>query len=234
MNQDKNQASPQQPSYPHYAYDPSLFKEEEGIDFKRYFALFLNNWYWFAIALFIALSIAYGINRWSEEIYTVSASMLIADEQYGGDMSGAEQFIPGGDIFKSQQNLQNEIGILKSFSLNYDVMKELPDFWVTYMGVGRRGIAENRQYNIAPFKVFFDSLEHQAKGRRIDIKIISDDQYNLSIGDTIEKKMNFSEYYSDGSNDFYIVKHNELRYDEDQSNKYYFWFNSLEGLANQY
>jgi len=145
---------PGYPQYPGYQIDPSLFKEEEGIDFKRYFALFLNNWYWFAIALFIALSIAYGINRWSEKIYTVSASLLIADEQYGGDMSQAERFLPGSDIFSSRQNLRNEIGILKSFSLNYKVMKELPEFWVTYMGVGRRGIAENRQYKSTPFKVF--------------------------------------------------------------------------------
>jgi len=234
MNQDKNQAPPQQPSYPPYAYGPELFKEEEGIDFKRYFALFLNNWYWFAIALFIALSIAYGINRWSEKIYTVSSSLLIADEQYGGDMSGAERFIPGGDIFKSQQNLQNEIGILKSFSLNYKMMKELPEFWVTYMGVGRRGIAENKQYKSAPFKVFFDSLEYQAKGRRIDIRILSNDEYSISIGDTIKKTMKFSERYTDYYNDFYIVKHNEYQYDEAKSNKYYFWFNSFEGLANQY
>ena len=57
---------------------------DESIDFKRYLSLFLSNWYWFAIALFIALSIAYGINRWSEEVYTVSSTMLIKDDQFGG------------------------------------------------------------------------------------------------------------------------------------------------------
>jgi len=222
------------PPYPGYHIDPAILREEEGIDFKRYFALFINNWYWFAIVLFISLSIAYGINRWSEKIYTVSASLLIADEQFGGDMSQAERFIPGSDIFSSRQNLRNEIGILKSFSLNYEVMKELPEFWITYMGVGRRGIAESRQYKSGPFKVFFDSLEYQAKGRRIVIKILSDNEYNIIIGDTIKKTMKFGEHYSDGYNDFYIVKHIEFRYDEDESNKYYFWFNSLEGLANQY
>lgn len=239
MNQDNNHTRPPQsppgyPQYPGYHMDPALLREEEGIDLKRYFSLFISNWYWFATALFISLGIAYGINRWSEKIYSVSASLLIADEQYGGEMSQAERFIPGSDIFSSRQNLRNEIGILQSFSLNYEVMKELPDFWVTYTGVGRRGIAENRQYRSAPFKVFFDSLDHQAKGRRIDIRIISNDEYSISIGDTIKKTMKFSEYYSDGYNDFYIVKHNEFRYDDDESNRYYFWFTSLEGLANQY
>ena len=51
--------------------------------FQRYISLFISNWYWFAIALFLSLSIAYGINRWSEEVYTVSSTLLIKDDQSG-------------------------------------------------------------------------------------------------------------------------------------------------------
>ena len=50
----------------------------------------------------------------------------------------AASVIPGGDIFRNQQNLKNEMEILKSYSLNYRVMKELKDFHVVYMVVGRR------------------------------------------------------------------------------------------------
>ncbi|MBP7028935.1 MAG: hypothetical protein KBB24_09725, partial [Bacteroidales bacterium] len=49
--------------------------ESEGIDFRRYFSLFISNWYWFAAALFLALAIAYGVNRWGEELYTVQSTM---------------------------------------------------------------------------------------------------------------------------------------------------------------
>jgi len=237
MNQtDKNNPpqSPGYPSYPGYQIDPALLREEESIDFKRCFSLFLNNWYWFAIALFIALGIAYGINRWSEDIYTVSATMLIEDEQYGSNLSGAEKFIPGGEMFKSQQNLKNEIGILKSFTLNYAVMKQLPKFWVTYTGVGRRGIAEQRQYNNSPFKVVFDSLENQMKGYRIDIRILSDDEYKLNIGESSEHLMKFGEQFLNDYFDFSIVQNDGFVFDEEQSNKYYFWFESPERLANRY
>ena len=102
--------------------------ESESIDFRRYFSLFLSNWYWFAGALFIALSVAYGVNRWGEEIYTVQSTMLIRDEQQGGGFAEMDKIIPGGDIFRSSQNLQNEIGILKSFDLNHKVMYALEDF----------------------------------------------------------------------------------------------------------
>ena len=78
--------------------------------------------------------------------------------------SNVASVIPGGDIFRSQQNLKNEMGILKSFSLNYRVMKDLEDFHVVYIGVGRRGIVESMMYKTCPFKVVYDSLELNLKG----------------------------------------------------------------------
>ena len=142
--------------------------EDDNIDIKRYLSLFISNWYWFAIALFIALTLAYGINRYSQKIYSVSSTLLIKDDQIGNMNSNVASVIPGGDIFKSQQNLKNEMGILKSFSLNYRVMKELKDFHVVYVGVGRRGIVESRMYKTCPFKVVYDSLELEPKGIKVE------------------------------------------------------------------
>lgn len=76
--------------------------EEEGIDFKRYISLFISNWYWFAIVLFLTISLAYGINRWSEEVYTVSATLLIKDDS-GGSLTN---IFPGTDAFRNKQNLK--------------------------------------------------------------------------------------------------------------------------------
>ena len=92
--------------------------ESEGIDFRRYFSLFISNWYWFAAALFLTLAIAYGVNRWGEELYTVQSTMLISDDEYGGGFAEMDKVIPGGDIFRPRQNIRNEIGILKSFDLS--------------------------------------------------------------------------------------------------------------------
>ena len=148
------------PNFPDSGYDEysNSDTQNDSIDFKRYLSLFISNWYWFAIALFITLGIAYGKNRYSEEIYTVSSTLLIKDNQYGGGTSDLANIFPGTNAFKSEQNLKNEIGILKSFSLNYRVMQELPDFHVVYVGVGRRGIVESRMYKNTPFKVIYDSL----------------------------------------------------------------------------
>jgi len=222
------------PQEPYYYLRP----EDDSIDFKRYLSLFISNWYWFAIALFISISIAYGINRWSEEVYTVSSTLLIKDDQLGGVNSGMTNIFPGVEAFKSQQNLKNEIGILKSYKLNYEVMQELPEFHVEYIAVGKRGLVESRMYNRSPFIVVYDSLIKQTPMHKVEIKILSDKKYRLIVNGNknFEKEMTFGERFSEMGFDFIINLRNSSKYiyDADVSNKYYFYFLNPLTLANQY
>jgi len=212
--------------------------EDNNIDFNRYFSLFLSNWYWFAIGMFTSVTLAYGINRYSPKIYSVSSTILIKEDQSGSMNRNVSSVIPGGDIFKTQQNLKNEIGILKSYSLNYRVINKLTNFHVIYTGIGRRGIVESRIYKTCPFKVIYDSLELQPKRNIVHIEILSEEEYLLELnGDlNFKKKMNFGEHFSDYGFDFTIEKRNpEVSvYYKSSSNKYYFQFKDPRSLANQY
>jgi tyrosine-protein kinase Etk/Wzc len=153
---------------PNYSQQQN-FDGDENIDIKRYLSLFLSNWYWFVISLFIAVTVAYGINRYSQKIYTVSATMLIKDEKLGSMGNNVANIMPGGDMFKSQMNLNNEMGIIRSLSLNYRVMKELKEFHVVYTGLGRRKVVESRLYKTCPFIVVYDSLELEPKWARVGV-----------------------------------------------------------------
>ena len=179
--------------------------EEENLDIKRWLSLFFVNWYWFAIAVVISLSAAYLINRYSQKIYTISSTMLIKDEKFGG-MSGVASMMPGGDMFRSQMNLNNEIGIIKSFTLNYKVMNELRDLHVVYMSIGRRRVVESDMYNTCPFKVVYDSLGKEQKWIKVLIKVLSEEKYHLLIdGDlNFEKELNFGERFNELGFDFSI------------------------------
>jgi tyrosine-protein kinase Etk/Wzc len=210
----------------------------DSLDFKRFLSLFISNWYWFAIGLFISISIAYGINRWSQEIYTVSSTLLIKDDKFGGSNAELANIFPGTNAFKSQQNLKNEIGILKSFNLNYRVMVGLPEFHVDYIGVGKRGVVETRMYNSCPFVVIFDSLEKQIIGQKVGIKLISAQKYRLELDDNknFSKELSFGERFNEMGFDFIVqlrVK-NQPGFNPKASNKYYFYFNSPVSLANLY
>jgi tyrosine-protein kinase Etk/Wzc len=224
------------PTYPPSSYPPRqpAFGEDDSFDFKHYLSLFISNWYWFAVALFISITIAYGINRWSEKVYTVSSTLLIKSDQY----SGLSNIFSGSAASGSQQNLTNEFGILRSFNLNYRVMQELPQFYVDYIGIGRRGVVETRMYNTAPFIVEFNSLEKQALGQRVDIKILSDRNYELEIdgGKNYKRKYAFGDRFNEMGFDFTIKLRdkNVFKYDPNASNRYYFYFQSPVSLANAY
>jgi capsular exopolysaccharide synthesis family protein len=209
----------------------------DDIDLQRYIGLFLSNWYWFAAALFLAGAIAYGINKYSGKVYTVSASLLIKSDQ-GGDITGLDKVMPGGNIFSSQQNLQNEMGILKSFSLNNRVMHELPEFLVTVVENGRRGIAQRRHYKTEPFIVVFDSLQKQSIGVPVNIRIKSAQSYSLEIeGVSLSKdEYAFGERFNEAGFDFTMKLRDpqNFRYDPDFMSRFTFWFNRPEALANSY
>jgi tyrosine-protein kinase Etk/Wzc len=229
--------TPTPPGYSDYNQIPQA--GDESVDIRRYISLFIGNWYWFAFALFISISIAYGINRYSEQTFSVSSTLLIKDEKIGGGFQSYNTLLSGNDIFKNQQNLKNEIGILKSFSLNYRVLDSLRDFHIAYVSVGRRNIVETRLYKSdCPFEVITDSFDSQPKGVKIYIRIISVKQYSLKInGDyEIDTLLEFGQKFKKKDFSFIINQRPIGQFGENDKslNKYYFYFEWPQTLANSY
>jgi capsular exopolysaccharide synthesis family protein len=216
----------------------SSLSVDDNIDIKRYLSLFLSNWYLFAVALFIAFSLAYGINRYSQEVYSVSSSMLIRDDQNSGMSAIVTNLVPGGNIFKTQQNLLNEMEILKSYGLNLLVMKDLRDFHVVYYGIGRRGIVESMLYKNCPFKVIYDSLELEPKDINVGVTILDENKYKLLLDGKLnfDTVLYFGDRFSKYDFNFSLEKNNNSKaiYSKGGSNNYYFHFADPKKLANKY
>jgi tyrosine-protein kinase Etk/Wzc len=210
--------------------------DDDTFDIKRYISLFLSNWFWFATFFFIFITIAYGINRYSEKSWTVSSTLLIKDDQLGGSITAAEGFIPGGDYFKSKQNLKNEIGILKSFTLNKRVIDSLPDFQIEYIGVGRRNIVEKKLYTQSPFFVKSELPEPSPGG--VFVEIISKDRCLINIigSSSDPQNVQFGELFQNNKFRFriYLNDPENFVYDKSLSNKYTFSFTNPEVLADNY
>ena len=113
----------------------NIYFQEENIDIKKFLFRILRNWYWFAISLFFTITAAYLINRYSEPIYSVSSTVIVRDDEKGKGLSGAEQMIDGMEMFRSRKNVQNEMGILQSYKLTNEALKQLRDFEITYIKV---------------------------------------------------------------------------------------------------
>lgn len=129
----------------------------------KYFYLFLGNWYWFALALMLALGAAWFINRYSAKIYRVSAMLLIEDPSGSpmGSMFGGTDLMAGYGYNSSYYNLQNQILIMKSESLVEKTIKSL-DFNVSYFSDELLGPRE--KLTEVPFVVLPDYSKPQPLG----------------------------------------------------------------------
>ncbi len=216
------------------------FIQEESIDLKKFLFKILYNWYWFAIAMFFALAIAYLVNRYADPVYSVTSTIIVRDDQKAGkgQLSGYENVIEGMDIFRSKKNIYNEMGILQSYSLAHKTLLDLKDFEITYVLVGRRGIKESQLYTRSPFVVDIDTSHVQLRGHRINIFILSKDKYRMTIdeGMNIDTTLHFGDQFINDNFSFRIHLRNPGSFNpqEQLSNKYYFIINDLNSLTNRY
>ena len=68
-----------------------------------------------------------------------------------------------GDYYNPYPNLDDEVAILKSYTLNYRVIEDMPELHVAYVPVSRNGIQGQRTYKTSPFVVKKLSDEQPAR-----------------------------------------------------------------------
>ena len=149
-------------------------QQEESIDFKLLFFKFYRYWYFFALTIFVALVISFLFNKYTKPVYEVNTTVLIQDEKNAMDA----QSLIGLGMFGGQKNLENEIGILQSYTLATSTIKML-DFDVSYF------IEENfiskELYEDSPFTVIFDTNYPQPVNLRFKLTILSDKEFDRLV-----------------------------------------------------
>ncbi|NID12279.1 GumC family protein [Fibrivirga algicola] len=83
---------------------------------------YVRNWPWFIGSLLLAISAAYVYLLYQPPVYKVTASVLVKDEKKG--ISG-ESLMKELDIFTTSKVVENEVEILKSFTLMDRVVTKL-------------------------------------------------------------------------------------------------------------
>ena len=103
-------------------------QQEESIDIKALFFKFVRYWYLFALTIFVVIVVAFLFNKYTSPVFEVKTTVLVKDDKGGLD---AASMLGGLGLSNTQQNVENEIGILTSFSLSYRAIREL-DFEISY------------------------------------------------------------------------------------------------------
>ncbi|MGV8092867.1 MAG: GumC family protein [Mangrovibacterium sp.] len=98
---------------------------EDELDLGRILFLLIQKWYWFVIGVALALAGVFAFNHYyRQQSYTIDTSILIAEEEKDfnlGSLFEKSMMMPG----RSSVTIENEIELLKSYTLAHRVFEKL-------------------------------------------------------------------------------------------------------------
>lgn len=148
------------------------------INIKQILRKLLSKWYYFLIALLITLPVAYVYNKLSPRQYFVKASLLLKSETQAGGGMNSENFLNAMSLYTSQTGIEDEIGILKSYSMIERAIREL-DFGIMYFT--KKNFVTDEKYGDAPFTIEIDSVVNQIIGVPVFIELVSSTRYKVRV-----------------------------------------------------
>jgi uncharacterized protein involved in exopolysaccharide biosynthesis len=204
-----------------------------------------------AVSLFLALSIAYVYNRYSQRVYNVKSTLLIKEQQTSGAIANMEQIF-ANNLYNPYPNLDDEVAILQSYSLNYRVIEDMPETHIAYIPVERYGIQSQRTYKTSPF-VIRTLSDEQPEGVPLTFRFTGQDSYTVEIDEeklavwsknresvidlvtrNEEQKYALGQPFTEAGFNFVVELRDSTKAIKDENNRWLVWFESLSGLTNAY
>lgn len=155
-----------------------LDDKDETIDVKAIVQRYIQYWKYFVLSVIIILGATFFFNRYAKLVYKAKTAVLLKDDNKSRSIGN--EFIQSLSIFNSKTNIYNEIEVIKSFDLIKQVIKEL-NYNVKYFRYTEKTKRELEMYKESPFVVVMDTSHYQLVNRPFNIKILSDDKYELTL-----------------------------------------------------
>lgn len=155
--------------------DFSFFEAQNNFDFKAFFTKILGHWNWFLVSLIIAFTIAYQINVRKEKIYGVTTTIAYKEENNPFFTANTSLVFNWGGTSDQVQTL---ITTMKSRSHNEMVVKQL-NYYIEYLRQGKYNMED--AYGAVPFYVNVNKNLPQLTGQIINIKFVSQNEYEIAI-----------------------------------------------------
>tara|TARA_B110000003_G_scaffold150939_1_gene151793 strand:- start:53031 stop:55439 length:2409 start_codon:yes stop_codon:yes gene_type:complete len=225
-------------------------EKNEQIDVKEILEKYYQYWYFFIIAIVMSIFIGFLFLRYSPKVYNASTTILVKDEN--NTSLGSDNIIDGIDLFGKNRNIKNEIGILRSFSLVKQTLKEV-DFNISYLNEGK--LTSVDIYSRSPFKIILDSNHLQSLEVKFYVTLISKDEfvietkvesgqfYNLieeaylrssDVVFNYEEYHKFDQWIESDYFKFKLEKKDFTLYDEENWNNYAFVINDINSLTEKF
>lgn len=138
----------------------SAEEQESSFDFKAIVTMFILNWQWFALSVFVFLCGALIYLRYTNPVYQMSVKLLIKEDNSSRRNSGGQMLANMSDLgfISSSNGIDNEVEIIQSRILAKETVKDLR----LYVEYKREGMVKDHLiYKTQPVSVDIDpeSLE---------------------------------------------------------------------------
>ena len=169
--------------------DPSEEIFQQKTDFKEIIFKVFRYKYYFVVTVLFAFVLAFVLNKYSERQYYNRTSLLIKEEKRGSFMSSSDM-MQGFDLFGGVSNVENELSILKSFSvvneaveaLNMEVSYYTEEVLFPFDFLPFKSVKE--LYDNSPIIAIMDQTHVQPVGMSFYIDVINDSSFRVTATGT--------------------------------------------------
>jgi len=169
-------------------------------DFKSFLNRIISHWYVFLIFVLIGLGIAYYVSVRKLPIYSMSSLISINEDSNPlfTNSNTSLTFNWGGQSSKTGATVTT----LKTRTHNERVVKNL-QYYLQYLKQGEYQLED--VYGATPFTIKVNAKEEQLQGQLMRVKILNENEFELSF--TIEdepKSLNYYNYHTESSRNVII------------------------------
>lgn len=155
--------------------DFSIFENQVSFDFKGFLIKIGSYWKWFLISLLITFTIAYQVNIRKEKIYGMETLISVKEESNPLFTSNTSLVFNWGGTSDQVQTISTT---LQSRSHNELVVDKL-QYYISYLVQEKYNLVD--AYGAVPFHVDIDKTKGQLAGALINIKFVSENEYEIRI-----------------------------------------------------
>jgi capsular exopolysaccharide synthesis family protein len=156
----------------------------EEIDLKIVLRKIIKKWYWFLISLTFFLTGSLIYLAVAKKEYLVEATIQLKDQGLADKGSSKEKFLVGLELLDTNSELEDEIGILTSYSLIQESL-EILDFEVSIYEYPTKYSFFNdfisKEVYPSPFEIQFDYTNWQILNTPINITFIDKEKYRIQV-----------------------------------------------------
>ncbi len=153
-----------------------LMDSKEGEKTTNLILKYTKRWPWFLGFCLFGILCGYFVFKNTPNTYQVSSKILVKGE--GNELNSVLSFNNRNSNVKDNSSIKNNFGILRSFTL---YRKALSNLGWNYSWYQKKLMYNADLYNNDPFELIITADESNAKNIPIEIRMISDKEYNIRI-----------------------------------------------------